>query len=72
MIFFNAVCDIAGCKSIQPIYFEKDSETFGEVVDFLKAHGWRVISGTCQKDMILVCSKHLGEFSIATTVVKAP
>lgn len=41
MIFFNAVCDVEGCKTIQPLYFESGNETFGVALKALEDAGWR-------------------------------
>lgn len=61
VIFFNAVCDVEGCQYLQPLYFETDSDTFGEAKKVLQAEGWRIASGSWQKEYVLVCPCHTGE-----------
>jgi len=38
--YLNLVCDTEDCKTIQPFGFERENETFGEVIEAMKGIGW--------------------------------
>lgn len=53
-IYINIVCDHKDCKKMQPIEFDKFSETWGDMIDCVKSIGWildiekeKVIKATC-------------------------
>lgn len=40
MIHLNAVCDRKGCGNTQPAAFDSRDETWGGLLDALRAAGW--------------------------------
>jgi len=38
--YLNLVCDTEDCKALQSFGFERENETFGEVIEAMKGVGW--------------------------------
>jgi len=65
VLFINAVCDIVGCKTAMPCYFEHPAETFDDLVKAIQSQGW-IVGETNpapgvpfkQVDLRLYCPKH--------------
>ncbi len=59
-MYINVVCDDAECAVSQPFWFDKESETFGELLNVVTSQGWGIHGGPGQKDCMYLCSKHNG------------
>ena len=57
-MYTNAVCDDGECVKIQPFWFDAESETFKDMLDFVVSEGWGVFGGPKQNDMIFMCPEH--------------
>ena len=63
MLYINFVCDGEGCKTIQPLNFDKENETFKDLVDAITNAGWLVLkqdnSTTITKTLCNKCNKQV-------------
>jgi len=65
-IYTNFVCERASrdvpeeerCKSLMPLNFDTYEETWGSMLDFAKAQGWKIEGGPEQTTIKCWCPVH--------------